>query len=328
MLTNKCPPGDARSRRGDGNGAPGGPRISVITPCLNGVRYIADAIDSVVSQCHEHTEHIVIDGGSTDGTLDVLRQYPHLKVVSGPDRGIYDALNKGLALARGDIIGVLNSDDCYGEEALSGADHALRDESIMALVGGAVFFRDSGRGEQEVVGRFVPAEADLLMLSTVLSPAFNSWFFRRSVFEKIGGFDTSYQIAGDREFMLRLALSGLPFGTVDWLICRYRVHPDSLTFGQDERAWDQMMREHVLMTDRYLHRPGLSVRARHLIKQVRSRETLGMAVRSARRLELKKLIFYSVAGIRRDPLWVARLGNRAVAALVRRIAFRASGARR
>jgi glycosyltransferase involved in cell wall biosynthesis len=328
MLTNKSPPGSAPPSGRTANEAPSGPRISVITPCLNGVRYIADAIDSVLGQCHEHTEHIVIDGGSTDGTLDVLKQYQHLKVVSGPDRGIYDALNKGLALARGDIIGVLNSDDCYAEDALSGADHALRDESIMALVGGAVFFRDSERGEQDVVGRFVPAGADLLVLSTVLSPAFNSWFFRKSVFAKIGGFDTSYRIAGDREFMLRLALSGLPFGTVDWLICRYRVHPDSLTFGQSDRVWEQMMREHILMTDRYLHRPDLPARARYLIKQARSRDTLRMAVRSARRLELKKLIFYSVAGIRRDPLWVARLGIRAAAALVRRIAFRAGGARR
>ena len=298
----------------------GGLLVSVITPCLNGARYLAEAIESVLAQRYPHVEHIVVDGGSTDGTLEVLRQYPHVQVIRGPDRGMYDALNKGLTLARGEIIGVLNSDDCYAADALSTIGETFRDENTMALVGEAVFFRESGPDSQEDVDRFIPTGTDLLELATLGSPAFNAWFFRRSVFASIGHFDAGYRIAGDREFMLRFALSGLRFASVDGLICRYRMHPDSLTMGGKDHTWEQQLREHVRMTDLYLRKPDLSARARCLIGQVRTRDTLKLAIRSARRRELSSLIFYSVAGMRRDPLWAARLAKRAVTALVRRIA--------
>jgi hypothetical protein len=119
--------------------------------------------------------------------------------------------------------------------------------------------------------------------------------------------------------MLRFALSGLPFARVDRLIYRYRMHPESLTFGGKDHVWEQLLREHIRMTDLHISRPGLSSRARCLIRQVRTRETLRMAIRSARRRELGKLIFYSVAGMRRDPVWLARLLKRAATALVRRV---------
>jgi glycosyltransferase involved in cell wall biosynthesis len=291
----------------------------VVTPCLNGARYLAEAIESVLVQRCPQAEHIVVDGGSTDGALDVLRRYPHVQVISGPDRGMYDALNKGLALARGEIIGVLNSDDCYAAAAFSSIEETFRDENTMALVGEAVFFRESGPGSQIETERFTPAGADLLVLATLASPAFNAWFFRRSVFAKIGHFDAGYRIAGDREFMLRFALSGLPFARVDRLIYRYRMHPDSLTFGGKDHLWEQLLLEHIRMTNLYIRKPGVSGRARSLIRQVRTRDTLNMAIRAARRRELRQLIFYSVAGMQRDPLWAARLAKRAMTALVRRV---------
>jgi glycosyltransferase involved in cell wall biosynthesis len=298
----------------------GGLPVSVITPCLNGGRYLAEAIESVLVQRCPQAEHIVVDGGSTDGTLEVLRRYPHVRVIRGPDRGMYDALNKGLTLARGEIIGVLNSDDCYAADALASIGETFRDEDTMALVGEAVFFRESGPDSQEEVDRFIPTGTDLLELATLGSPAFNAWFFRRSVFEKIDHFDAGYRIAGDREFMLRFALSGLRFARVSKLIYRYRIHPDSLTMGAKDHTWEQQIREHVRMTDHYLRTPDLPARARALIRQVRTRDTLKMTIRSARRWELDKFIYYSVAGMRRDPLWAARFVTRAVTALVRRIA--------
>jgi glycosyltransferase involved in cell wall biosynthesis len=297
----------------------GGPSVSVITPSLNGARYLAEAIESVLALRYPHVEHIVVDGGSTDGTLEVLRRYPHVQVISGPDRGMYDALNKGLTLARGEIIGFLNSDDCYAADALAPVGKAFRDENIIALVGEAVFFREAGSDSHEEVDRFTPMGSDLLELATLDSPAFNAWFFRRSVFARIGHFDAGYRIAGDREFMLRFALTGPRFESVDRLIYRYRMHPDSLTMGGKDGTWEQQLREHVRMTGLYLRRPDLSPRARSLIRQVHTRDTLKMAVRSARRRELGKLIFYSAAGMRRDSLWAARLVQQAVTGLARRI---------
>jgi glycosyltransferase involved in cell wall biosynthesis len=297
----------------------GGPPVSVITPCLNGARYLVEAIESVLVQRYPNVEHIVVDGGSTDGTLEVLRRYPHVQVINGPDRGMYDALNKGLTLARGEIIGVLNSDDCYAADALATLGETFRDDDTMALVGEAAFVRQSVPDGEEV-DRFIPTGTDLLELATLGSPAFNAWFFRRSVFARIGRFDAEYRIAGDRDFMLRFALSGLRFAKVDRLICRYRIHPDSLTMGGKDHAWEQLLREHIRMTDLYLRKPGLSPRARRLIRQVRTRDTLKMAIRSARRRELGTLISYSLAGMRSDPLWAAGLVKRAAAAIVRRIA--------
>ena len=98
------------------------------------------------------------------------------------------------------------------------------------------------------------------------------------------------------------------------------MHADSLTFGGKGHLWEQLLREHIRMTDLYIRRPGLPSRARSLIRQVHTRDTLKMAIRAARRRELSMLSFYSIAGMRRDPLWAARPAKRAVTALVRRIA--------
>src|SRR5512141_2296726 len=91
-------------------------KISIITPSFNRVDMLDACIKSVLSKNYPNFEHIVVDGGSTDGTLDLLKKYSHIYMVSGPDQGMYDALNKGLALATGDIVSFLNTDDLYGED--------------------------------------------------------------------------------------------------------------------------------------------------------------------------------------------------------------------
>ena len=167
----------------------------MITPSLNSARFIGEAIQSVLIQGGADVEHIVADGGSTDGTLEILGRYLHLKVLSSPDQGMYDALNRGLAVAAGDLIGILNSDDCYAEGALSAVIEAFWDESVVALAGEAHSFRDCANGDRVVVQRFSPLDADPLLRSTLGNPAMNAWFFRASVFAKIGGFDPSYKVA-------------------------------------------------------------------------------------------------------------------------------------
>src|SRR5713226_4506797 len=89
------------------------PRISVVTPTFNSRHTLRETIESVLRQGYPRYEHIVMDGGSTDGTLDILRQYPHLKWVSEKDKGHYDAMNKGILKAKGEVVNILNSDDCY-----------------------------------------------------------------------------------------------------------------------------------------------------------------------------------------------------------------------
>src|SRR5690242_19457333 len=102
-----------------------GPLVSIVTPSLNQARWLREAIESVRAQDYPHVEHVVVDGGSTDGTLEILREYDHLRWVSEPDRGQSHALNKGFQLATGEIFGWLNADDAYPPIAVSEAVAAL-----------------------------------------------------------------------------------------------------------------------------------------------------------------------------------------------------------
>jgi glycosyltransferase involved in cell wall biosynthesis len=296
------------------------PKITVITPCLNSVRYVGEAIESVMQQGYPNVEHIVADGGSTDGTLEILSRYPHLKILAGPDGGVYSALNNALATATGEIIGILNSDDCYAREALLTISEYFAENSLMALAGDAVSSRDASNGREAVVARFRGAGEDLLYHATLGNPSMNAWFFRATVFSQIGAFDGSYRVAGDREFMLRLACSGLRCQQLPKLVYRYRIHSSSMTFGGNEEIWQTIVGEHNRMTAEYLRKPTLSKRARNLIRRTRTRETLQMAIRSVRNRHWKQLVFYAGAGTRYDAFWPLRFAGRILAALGTRFA--------
>jgi glycosyltransferase involved in cell wall biosynthesis len=297
-------------------GQAAGFKITVVTPCLNGVRYVGEAIESVLRQRYPNTEHIVVDGGSTDGTLELLSRYPHLKVLKGPDRGVYDAINKALAVAEGEIIGILNCDDCYADDVFSTVNDCLTDESVMALAGDAISFRGAANCPQDEVDRFTGVARDLLYHSTLGNPSINAWFFRASVFPRLGCFDATYRVAGDREFMLRLACSGLRCAQLSKLVYQYRIHPDSMTFGGNTEIWETIGREHNKMTDDYLRKRELSKRARSLVRRARTRETLRMAIRSAQRHRWRQFISCIAAGTRHDPIWPLRFAKRAACAVL------------
>lgn len=299
------------------------PSISVITPCLNGARYIGEAIDSVVSQGCADAEHIVADGGSTDGTLDILASHPHLKFQSAPDQGMYDALNGALARARGGVIGILNCDDCYAEDVFLPILELFRDDSVMAVAGRAATFRiDTAPAGDALTAAPAAAGGDATFRSTLGDPSINAWFFRASVFERIGGFDAAYRIAGDREFMLRFALSGLRYVDTDRLICRYRAHAGSATFGGNEEIWHAILREHGRMTGHYLASAVVPGPARDLIKRARIRDTLSGALYSVSRHDLRQALWYAAAGTRFDPVWPARFARRAFGVLARKLGLR------
>lgn len=290
------------------------PKITVITPCMNSARYIGEAIDSVVEQHYPNFEHILADGGSTDGTLELLSGYSHLKILPGPDGGVYSALNKALAAARGEFVGILNSDDCYAPGAFMTALDCFARDRVVALAGDAIAFRASSTGRAEVA-RFTGAGDDLLYHATLGNPSMNSWFFRAGLFAQIGVFDPSYRVAGDREFMLRLACSGLRCRQIAKLFYRYRIHPGSMTFGGNQGIWETIVSEHNRMTADYLRKDTLSKRARSLITKTRTRETLQMAIRSARHRHWRRVVSYAAAGTRFDAIWPLRFAGHLLSAL-------------
>lgn len=288
------------------------PQFSIITPCLNRAEYIRDAVESVLAQKYFCFEHIIVDGGSTDGTLELLERYPHLQVLVGHDKGMYDALNKGLELAKGEIIGFLNSDDLYAESAFAIIAEKFQNYAILAVAGEALIFAIAPNGESEIISNFSAESANLLELSTIGSPYFNAWFFRRSVFEKIGNFRTNYKIAADREFMLRFALSALPYTTIDKPVYQYRQHMGSMTFEVTDQKLERIVSEHLFMTRTYLEQRSLPIEARELIRKLRTRDTLEMAVRSLKKMNFPKFAYYSWRGIEHDPLWFLNFTRRVI----------------
>jgi len=178
--------------------------ISVITVCFNSQATIERSIQSVVDQQWSEVEHIVIDGGSTDGTLAILERFrPHLAVlVSEPDKGIYDAMNKGLARVTGDVICFLNADDQYADvNVLTEVAQQMRTHQLDALVADVGFFKagDPTRMTRRYRSdRFSPQH-----LSWGWMPAHPGLFLTREVVQRVGQFKTDYRIAGDYEYVVR-----------------------------------------------------------------------------------------------------------------------------
>jgi len=180
-------------------------KISVITATHNCMHTVRDALASVAVQTHEDVEHLVIDGASTDGTTWIVSQNAgaRVKLHSEPDSGIYDALNKGLRLASGEVIGFLHADDVFADEAVLANIAARFADSQVAAVYGDLHYVSTDSINRTIrhwrAGNFTPAR-----LRSGWMPPHPTLYVRRAVYEKLGGFDTTYRIAADYDFVLRL----------------------------------------------------------------------------------------------------------------------------
>jgi glycosyltransferase involved in cell wall biosynthesis len=180
-------------------------KISVITVCYNAENTIEDTLKSVRNQTYGNIEHIVIDGKSTDSTLMHVTSGERYiaKIISEEDDGIYDAMNKGLELATGDIIAFLNADDYYKDVyILSSIAHKMEAENLDILYGDVEYF--SRENKERAIRRYNSGKFSPNKLSWGLMPAHPALFFRRSILGRIDGFRSDYRIAGDFEFIVRL----------------------------------------------------------------------------------------------------------------------------
>lgn len=198
------------------------PRVSIITPSYNQAEFLEETIHSVAEQDYPNIEHIIIDGGSTDGSLDILKRHPQVIVRSGPDRGQADAVNKGFALASGEFFGWLNSDDTYLPGAISVAVDALADADI--VYGRCRFIDEAGN----YLGHFRTRPFEYAALTRWDFVAQPTVFFRRSVFEESGGLDLNYRCAMDYEFWLRV-MRGRNVVNLERDLATYRVHASAKT---------------------------------------------------------------------------------------------------
>jgi len=179
-------------------------KLSIITVCFNSVATIEDTIKSILTQDYKDFEYILVDGGSTDGTLEILAKYRNriARCISEPDKGIYDAMNKGIRLSTGDIAATLNSDDVYADETIVGQmAEFIKNNDLDAAYGDLVYVDHDNTSRVTRYWKVGEYKAGAFSRGWVIPhPTF---FCRKQVFEKHGYFNENFQIAADFELMLR-----------------------------------------------------------------------------------------------------------------------------
>ncbi len=179
-------------------------KISIITSVYNNQETIAEAMDSVLSQSYIDIEYIIIDGGSTDDTVNIIKSYQNRIAVfiSEPDKGIYDGLNKGIKLATGDVIGFLHSDDLYeNNTVIEQVAQAFIENEIDSVYGDLTYVNKSD--PTKVIRYWKSGEFTLKKLRRGWMPPHPTFFVKRAIYQQHGQFDTSFKIAADYDLMLR-----------------------------------------------------------------------------------------------------------------------------
>jgi len=243
------------------------PTISIITPCLNAAATIGRTLGSVASQGYPGIEHIVVDGGSTDGTLELLAQFPEVKVISEPDDGLSDAVNKGIALASGELVGWLNADDWYLPGALAAVGEAAAANPPAEWFTGGCPIVDGGGNE---IRRGVTAYKNFLLrhysFALYLSQNFISCpatFTRASALETVGPLRLDYSYSMDYDLFLRLARRGDP------IILRRDLAVFAMAEGtKSMTGFDKQFSEHAAQARAHGEGHPLSVAANSVVSQL------------------------------------------------------------
>lgn len=224
------------------------PLVSVITPSWNSASYIEQTILSVINQSYTNVEYIIVDGGSTDGTLDIIRKYENLISywISEPDSGMYQAINKGMQRASGGIVAYLNSDDLYYPNTIARVVDFFADNPSVDLVYGNLDFNDENGNRlfTRIYPRFSWNHFVSANHAMIGQPAA---FWRSGLLEKVGLFDESMKMAADFDFFIRAGMSGRIMHIPD-VLAAFRTHASSLTSSQAKLGQDEVR----LIHEKYL----------------------------------------------------------------------------
>lgn len=211
------------------------PLVSIVTPVLNDIKYLEESIQNVLKQSYPYIEHFLIDGGSTDGTTEMLfdyqKKYPgRISFISEPDNGVGEALNKGLKMSKGEIIGWQDSDDLYMPEAvMTAVNYFNGNPDVYYLFGGCHIIDETGK----TIGKLpindynfksVVRGEDYFSLTTA--------FFRRQVVEEVGYFNT---VGNDLDYWIRIAQK-YKMHRIDKTLCAWRIHTQSVGFSKNKRS--------------------------------------------------------------------------------------------
>lgn len=180
-------------------------KISIITVCYNSFSTIGRTFESVAQQVYPNIEYIVIDGGSTDGTLELIKENKHIinKWISEPDDGLYDAMNKGIKISTGDYIGIINADDIfYDENVISNIVSFFEENPVDANIANIIQYRDDGK----IVRRYNSSNWSPTKLKIGFMPPHPSIFIKKSIYDKLGGYKLNFEIGADFELITRFFL--------------------------------------------------------------------------------------------------------------------------
>ena len=217
--------------------------VSIVTPSFNQDRYLEETIQSVLSQDYPQIEYMIVDGGSTDSTVDVIKKYEHELAwwISEKDQGQTDAINKGFARAKGNILAWINSDDTFEPGAVTAAVKYLQDHPEVGMVyGDCNYINESGK----LIGRFHSAQTNYRLLRQGYThiPQ-QTMFFRAELWKEIGPLDPSFYFAMDYDLWTRIAARA-PIKYVSQTWANFRLHTAGKTILADDRCWPEMLRIH------------------------------------------------------------------------------------
>ncbi len=219
------------------------PLVTIITPSFNQARFLEATIQSVLSQDYPRIEYMIVDGGSNDGSVDVIKKYESRLAwwVSEKNKGQTDAINKGFAQANGEILAWINSDDTYEPGAVSAAVKYLQDHPEVGMVyGDCNFINESGR----VIGKFGSAQTNYRLLRQGYAhiPQ-QTMFLRADLWKQVGPLDPSFYFAMDYDLWTRIAArTEIKYVPQTW--ANFRLHTSGKTIAADDRCWPEMIRIH------------------------------------------------------------------------------------
>jgi glycosyltransferase involved in cell wall biosynthesis len=213
------------------------PLVSIITPTRNAARFIEENILSIKAQTYDHVEHIVVDGCSTDGTLDIIKRYKNIKLLQEPDKGMYDAINKGIKLSNGEIISYLNNDDLYFPDTVRTAvDNFLSFPRIELIYGNCCFIDEKGKLLFKY--RYLPFNWNNFLRRRESPICQASAFWRKKIHDKYGYFDPSFKLSGDYDFFMRVG-SGKLVRNCGKYMAKVRIHSQTAS----SKRKDELARE-------------------------------------------------------------------------------------
>ena len=216
------------------------PLISIITVAYNAAGTIEQTIKSVVNQSYENLEYIIIDGGSTDGTLDIIKKYKDRIDfwISEPDKGIFDAMNKGIEIAKGELIGIINADDWYESDIISNIADRFKNTDKKAVIHGLL---RNLKDEQfySIKGNSIRVlKYDMIQHPTCFIP--------RSVYQQFGKYDIKYKYSADYDLVLRYVESGIQFKFIEQVIANFRIGGISSAFKAQSEKYLILKRHMVI----------------------------------------------------------------------------------